>query len=133
MKKPGIAVDGVIIRDESILLIKRKNQPFKGMWALPGGFVEYGETVEEAILREVKEETGMDAKIKRLLGVYSRPDRDPRGHVISIVFLLDAEGKLIAGDDAGDARFFRIDNLPPLAFDHAEIIRDAIQTFNKKS
>jgi len=133
MKKPGIAVDGVIIRDKSILLIKRKNQPFKGMWALPGGFVEYGETVEEAILREVKEETGMDAKIRRLLGVYSRPDRDPRGHVISIVFLLDAEGKLIAGDDAGDVRFFRIDNLPSLAFDHGEIIRDAIQTFNKKS
>jgi len=129
--KPSIAVDGVLIKEDKILLIRRKNEPFKGKWALPGGFVEYGETVEEAVLREFEEEVGLKARIKKLLGVYSKPDRDPRGHVISIVFLLDAEGEAKAGDDAADARFFPLDNLPPLAFDHEEIIRDAIHAMKR--
>jgi len=129
--KPSVAVDGVLIKGDKILLIKRKNEPFKGRWALPGGFVEYGETVEEAVLREFEEEVGLRARIKKLLGVYSKPDRDPRGHVISIVFLLDAEGDAKAGDDAADARFFPLDNLPPLAFDHDEIIKDAIQAMKR--
>ncbi|MCD6448613.1 MAG: NUDIX hydrolase [Thermoplasmata archaeon] len=129
--KPSIAVDGVLIKGDKILLIRRKNEPFKGKWALPGGFVEYGETVEEAVLREFEEEVGLKARIKKLLGVYSKPDRDPRGHVISIVFLLDAEGEAKAGDDAADARFFPLDNLPPLAFDHEEIIRDAIHAMKR--
>jgi len=129
--KPSIAVDGVLIKGDKILLIRRKNEPFKGRWALPGGFVEYGETVEEAVLREFEEEVGLKARIKKLLGVYSKPDRDPRGHVISIVFLLDAEGEAKAGDDAADARFFPLDNLPPLAFDHEEIIRDAIHAMKR--
>ncbi|HHF56182.1 MAG TPA: NUDIX hydrolase [Thermoplasmatales archaeon] len=129
--KPSVAVDGVLIKGDKILLIKRKNEPFKGRWALPGGFVEYGETVEEAVLREFEEEVGLRARIKKLLGVYSKPDRDPRGQVISIVFLLDAEGDAKAGDDAADARFFPLDNLPPLAFDHDEIIKDAIQAMKR--
>jgi len=129
--KPSVAVDGVLIKGDKILLIKRKNEPFKGRWALPGGFVEYGETVEEAVLREFEEEVGLRARIKKLLGVYSKPDRDPRGQVISIVFLLDAEGDAKAGDDAADARFFPLDNLPPLAFDHDEIIKDAIQAVKR--
>jgi len=129
--KPSVAVDGVLIKGDKILLIKRKNEPFKGRWALPGGFVEYGETVEEAVLREFEEEVGLKARIKKLLGVYSKPDRDPRGQVISIVFLLDAEGDAKAGDDAADARFFPLDNLPPLAFDHDEIIKDAIQAMKR--
>ena len=128
--KPSIAVDGILIKNGKILLIKRKNEPFKGKWALPGGFVEYGERVEDAILREFEEEVGLKAKIRKLLGVYSKPDRDPRGHVISIVFLLDAEGEAKAGDDASDAKFFDLNALPPLAFDHAEIIRDAIDAMN---
>ena len=132
MKKPSVTVDGVIIKNGKVLLIKRKNEPFKGRWALPGGFVEYGETVEEAVLREVKEETGMDAKIKKLVGVYSSPDRDPRGHTISIVFLMEAKGETIAGDDATEARFFDLKKLPPLAFDHAKIIEDAVKTFNNE-
>lgn len=127
MKKPSIAVDGILIKNNKILLIKRKNEPFKGKWALPGGFVEYGERVEEAVLREFEEEVGIKAKIKRLLGVYSDPNRDPRGHVISIVFLLEGEGSPRAGDDAKDAKFFDLDDLPPLAFDHDKIIRDAIK------
>ncbi len=129
--KPSVAVDGVLIKGDKILLIRRRNEPFKGKWALPGGFVEYGETVEEAVLREFEEEVGLKAKIKKLLGVYSKPDRDPRGHVISIVFLLDAEGEAKAGDDAADARFFPLDNLPPLAFDHDKIIRDAIDAMKR--
>jgi len=130
MKKPGIAVDGVLIKDNKILLIKRKNEPFKGKWALPGGFVEYGEKVEEAVLREFEEEVGIKARIKKLLGVYSDPARDPRGHIISIVFLLEAEGEPKAGDDAADAKFFSLDKLPPLAFDHEKIIRDAVRAMN---
>ncbi|MCD6573183.1 MAG: NUDIX hydrolase [Thermoplasmata archaeon] len=132
MKKPSITVDGVIIKNGKILLVKRKNEPFKGKWALPGGFVEYGETVEKAVLREVKEETGMDAKIKKLVGVYSDPARDPRGHTISIVFLLEGEGDAIAGDDAIEAKFFDLNELPPLAFDHEKIIKDAIQTYKNE-
>ena len=134
MKKPSVTVDGVIIKDGKVLLIKRKNEPFKGRWALPGGFVEYGETVEQAVLREVKEETGIDAEIKKLVGVYSDPRRDPRGHTISIAFLLAARGAATAaaGDDAIDAKFFDLDNLPLLAFDHDKIIKDAIQRFNNK-
>ena len=125
--KPSIAVDGVLIKNGKILLIKRKNEPFKGKWALPGGFVEYGEKVEDAVLREFQEEVGIKAKIKKLLGVYSDPKRDPRGHVISVVFLLEAEGEPKAGDDAADAKFFSLDELPPLAFDHEKIIKDAIR------
>ena len=132
MKKPSITVDGVIIKNGKILLVKRRNEPFKGRWALPGGFVEYGETVEKAVLREVKEETGMDAKIKKLVGVYSDPARDPRGHTISIVFLLEGEGDAIAGDDAIEAKFFDLNELPPLAFDHEKIIKDAIQTYKNE-
>ncbi len=125
--KPGIAVDGVLIKNKKILLIKRKNEPFKDKWALPGGFVEYGEKVEDAIVREFKEETGMSVRIKKLCGVYSDPGRDPRGHVISIVFLLESDDEPRAGDDAIDARFFDLDNLPDLAFDHRKIIEEAIK------
>ena len=128
--KPSVTVDGVLIRDGKILLIRRKNEPFKDKWALPGGFVEYGERVEEAVIREFEEETGMKARIKKLLGVYSAPDRDPRGHTISIVFLLDAEGEIKAGDDASEAKFFDLDNLPPLAFDHEKIVEDAVRDKN---
>ena len=128
MKKPSIAVDGIITKDGKILLIKRKNEPFKGKWALPGGFVEYGERVEEAVLREIKEETGLNAKIKKLLGVYSDPNRDPRGHTISIVFILEAEGEAKGGDDAEEAKFFDLKKLPSLAFDHKKIVDDFTKT-----
>lgn len=131
--KPSITVDGVLMRDKKILLIKRKNEPFKGKWALPGGFVEYGEKVEDAVIREFREEVGIEAKIKKLLGVYSDPSRDPRGHTISIVFILDAKGTPKAGDDAIDAKFFDIDKLPPLAFDHDKIIEDAVREIKKHS
>ena len=127
-RSPKITVDGVVFTDNEILLIQRKNPPFQGRWALPGGFVEYGETTENAVLREVKEETGLDTAIISLLGVYSDPQRDPRGHTISIVYLLKTiKGEPIGGDDALKAAFHSIESLPTLSFDHEIIIKDAIR------
>jgi len=131
-RNPKLTVDGVVIRNGKILLIRRKNEPFKGRWALPGGFVEYGETVEEAVMREVAEETGLATEIDGIAGVYSDPGRDPRGHTISIAYLLspkdDSEPE--GGDDAAEAKFFDVNELPPLAFDHDRIIKDALHTMN---
>jgi 8-oxo-dGTP diphosphatase len=127
-KSQKLTVDGVILKGKKILLIKRKNQPFKDKWALPGGFIEYGEKTEDAVLREIFEETGLETKIKELVGVYSDPNRDPRGHTISIVYILDEiGGKLISGDDASDAKYYNIDDLPDLSFDHDVIIKDVLR------
>jgi len=127
-KNPKLTVDNVIINDSKILLVKRKNDPFKGKWSLPGGFVEYGETVENAVIRETKEETNLSVKVKELLGVYSSPNRDPRGHTITIAFISGiVSGEAKGGDDADDAKFFELKKLPELSFDHNEIIEDAIR------
>ena len=124
-KSPKLTTDGAIVTDGKILLIKRKNEPYKGKWALPGGFVEYGEKVEDAVIREVLEETGLKTKIREIVGVYSDPGRDPRGHTVSIIYLLDIlEGELKGGDDAEEAKFFDINNLPDLCFDHNIILVD---------
>ncbi|MEM3023707.1 MAG: NUDIX hydrolase [Candidatus Parvarchaeum sp.] len=133
-KSPSLAVDGVIIKDNQILLIKRKNDPYKDKWAMPGGFVEYGERTEDAVLREVKEETGLEAKISQLVGVYSDPKRDPRKHVVSITYLLkDISGTERGGDDAKEAKWWNVNKLPELAFDHQYIINDALKIYyNKK-
>jgi 8-oxo-dGTP diphosphatase len=129
-KLPGITSDGILLKDNQILLIKRKIEPFKGKWALPGGFVEYGEKTEDTVIREVLEETGLKTKIRELAGVYSDPKRDPRGHTITIVYLLESRnGKLKAGDDASNAKFFKINRLPDLSFDHDVIINEAIKRF----
>jgi 8-oxo-dGTP diphosphatase len=118
-------VDGIVVRHGKILLIKRGREPFKGMYALPGGFVEYGESVEDAVARELLEETGLKTRIVRMLGIYSKPGRDPRGHVASVVFVLETEkGSAIAGDDASAIEWFPLSNLPEkMAFDHAEIVQ----------
>ncbi len=124
-RKPSLTVDGILVEGEKILLIVRKNDPFRGRYALPGGFVDYGETVEEAMVREMKEETGLDCVVESLLGVYSDPDRDPRGHTVSTVFTLKRiGGELAASTDALEAGFFTLGNLPKLAFDHVKIVRD---------
>jgi 8-oxo-dGTP diphosphatase len=124
-KNPRITVDGILIEYDKILLIKRRNDPFKEMWALPGGFVDYGETTEHAIKREFYEETGLFCDIIELVGVYSDPQRDPRGHTISIIYeLVKKAGHLQSGDDAMDCQFFPINNLPEIAFDHQKIITD---------
>ncbi|MFZ0926423.1 MAG: NUDIX hydrolase [Halobacteriota archaeon] len=126
-RNPALTVDAVIVKNKKILLIKRKREPYRGQYALPGGFVEYGETVEAAVRREVLEETGLVAKIKSLVGVYSDPDRDPRGHVVSIAFAADiVGGTRAAGSDASEAMLWDIADLPPLAFDHAQIISDSL-------
>ncbi|AGB05253.1 ADP-ribose pyrophosphatase [Aciduliprofundum sp. MAR08-339] len=124
-KKPSLTVDGILVEDEKILLIKRGRGPFKGMYALPGGFVEYGEKTEDAIVREFKEETGLDVRISSLVGVYSDPNRDPRDHTVTIVYELQKiGGSLHGGDDAAQAALFPLNSLPPLAFDHEKIIQD---------
>ena len=131
-KFPRLTVDAIILRKDSIILIKRKNPPFKDMWALPGGFVEYGETVEEAIIRETKEETGLDVEILNLFNVYSNPDRDPRCHTVSIVFSCRVTGgSLNASSDSADVREFKLTELPELAFDHADIVGDFLTTMRK--
>lgn len=131
-KTPYLAVDGVVRlwegeRFKGIVLVERRNEPLG--YALPGGFVEVGETVEKAVLREVKEETGLDAQIVKLLGVYSEPNRDPRFHVVSVVFVLDAYGEPKGGDDAKKAVVFPIEDLPfdKIVFDHAKILKDFLR------
>ena len=125
--KHYVTVDAVIVVNDQIVLIQRQNEPFKGMWALPGGFVDENECVIDACKREAKEETNLSIIPSTIVGVYSEPNRDPRGHIISIAFtcLLWNDGyELKAGDDAKNVRWFQLKQLPPLAFDHAKIIKD---------
>jgi ADP-ribose pyrophosphatase YjhB (NUDIX family) len=128
-KQPALTVDVIIEMPatneerDAIVLIKRKNPPYG--WALPGGFVDYGETVEAAAIREAKEETSIDVELLKLLGVYSDPRRDPRGQTVSVVFIAKGRGGLRASDDAADAALFTKSSLPAgLAFDHDKILRD---------
>jgi 8-oxo-dGTP diphosphatase len=120
---PPIAVDVIIEIEGHIVLIERKNFPHG--WAIPGGFVDVGETVEAAAVREMREETGLAVVLLELLGVYSKPDRDPRGHTVSLVYVGHAQGVPRADDDAQAAGLFSADSPPsPLAFDHAQILAD---------
>jgi 8-oxo-dGTP diphosphatase len=126
-KNPALTVDGIVETEQGIVLIKRKNDPFKDCWALPGGFVDYGENVENALIREMKEEISIDVNIKALLGVWSEPDRDPRGHTVSIVYIAKFNGDIKKIKAADDAKDIKITNNPlefELAFDHARIIGD---------
>ena len=127
---PLLAVDALIIYDRKLVLIKRKNQPFKDQFALPGGFVEVGETVEHAVVREAKEETGLDIELIKLLGVYSDPSRDPRGHAVSICYLAKGDGNLKAASDAKGIGLFGLNEIPKLAFDHNKIVENAKSDIN---
>ncbi|MGA7922395.1 MAG: NUDIX hydrolase, partial [Thermoplasmata archaeon] len=123
---PSLAVDAVWFRDGRILLVRRGRPPFRGHWALPGGFVEYRETVESAVVREVKEETGLAVRPVRILGVYSGPDRDPRHPTTSVVFqVLGRRGTPRGGDDAAEAAWIPLAQARNLAFDHDVIVRNA--------
>lgn len=138
-KKPSITVDIVIFsdfeKDKKFVLIKRKNDPFKNQWAIPGGFVEYGETVENAAIREAKEETGIDIELKELFDVYSGPNRDSRGHTITIVYLATGNIKdKKAGSDAQDIRICSFKDLSKMriAFDHEIILTDIFKKVFKQ-
>ncbi len=132
-KHPLLTVDAVITTfDGKIIFIRRKNPPYKGAWAFPGGFVEYGETVEDAVIREVNEETGAIIEIQELLGVYSDPERDPRGHMITVCFLANMNGgELMADTDAAEVSCFTADEaiMMDLAFDHHKILEDALKKY----
>ena len=122
-KNPAPTVDIIIELPGGIVLINRKNPPHG--WALPGGFVDYGESLEEAAVREAREETSLDIKLIRQMHTYSDPKRDPRRHTITTVYIATASGTPRAADDAADLGVFDKDNLPsPLCFDHAEILDD---------
>jgi ADP-ribose pyrophosphatase YjhB (NUDIX family) len=122
-RNPVPTVDIIIEIGNKIVLIERKHEPFG--WAIPGGFVDYGECLEDAARREAKEETSLDVRLKSLLGVYSSPKRDPRRHTVSAVYVATAKGKPEAADDAKNLDLFALNALPPvMAFDHAEILND---------
>jgi len=122
-RNPFPTVDIIIEVDDGIVLVKRKNKPFG--WALPGGFVEYGESVEECAIREAKEETSLDVELVEQFHVYSDPKRDPRFHTISTVFIARAKGHPVGRDDAKEARVFTEHSLPDeIVFDHRKILED---------
>jgi len=124
---PLLAADALIelidIPDRPIVLIERKNPPYG--WAIPGGFVDVGETVETTAVREAHEEVSLRVTLVALLGIYSRPRRDPRGHTVTVVYVAQARGKPVAADDAKAVGVFHLDDLPsPLAFDHTMVLDD---------
>ncbi|MBC8487766.1 MAG: NUDIX hydrolase [Bacteroidetes bacterium] len=132
--RPMLTVDAVVFRQNGnnpeVLLIRRKHYPFEGKWALPGGFVDMDETLEEAVVRELKEETGLKNVDLKQLHAFSTIDRDPRGRTISVIFFgfVDMENStVIAGDDARDARWFDANEFPHLAFDHNKVVEMALR------
>lgn len=134
--RPAVTTDCVVFTQEEepkVLLIQRGNEPYTGCWAFPGGFMNMEETAEECAVRELKEETGLTVKQIQQIGAYSKVDRDPRGRTISIAYLaiVDAPIAVSGMDDAAKAAWFPLSSLPDLAFDHKDIMTDAIALFNK--
>ena len=129
-KIPSVTTDIFIFDDDfNFILIKRKNNPYKDCWALPGGFVEYGESVENAAIREAKEETNIDVELKELVNVYSEPSRDPRGHTITIAYIAKGDiNNRKADSDAKEIDVFSLEKLNEIdiAFDHEKIIKDCL-------
>lgn len=120
--QPALAVDAVVIRGSEVLLIQRGREPWKGMLAFPGGFVDKGEDPEIAVIRELKEECGIDGEVVRILCARGNPERDPRGHIVSLAYLISADGSPIAGDDAASAAWYQISELTEMAGDHMSIL-----------
>ena len=124
-RNPVPTVDIIIEVQGGIVLIERKNEPLG--WALPGGFADYGESFEQAAIREAKEETGLDIQLLEQLHTYSNPGRDPRMHTAPTVFIARATGTPVAGDDAGRVKVFSTDRIPLLVFDHNVIVDDYLK------
>jgi len=134
-KNPIPTVDIIIEKDDKVVLIRRKNEPFKGRLAIPGGFVNEGELIEDRAIIEAKEETSLDIELKEILGVYSIPDRDPRGHLMTTVFIAKLiSGRVKGGDDAAEASWFKLTDeiLNEVSFDHKKILTDYLKWKGKK-
>ena len=132
--RPAVTADCVVItrdKEPKVLLIQRGFEPFKGSWAFPGGFMNMDETTEQCAIRELEEETGLQVTDVHQIGAYSKVDRDPRGRTITVAYLVivDAPLPVIGQDDAARAEWWRLSDLPRLAFDHEEIMRDAGKLF----
>ena len=132
--RPSVTADCVVITKEEtpqVLLIQRGFEPFKGCWAIPGGFMNMDETTEQCAIRELEEETGLKISDVRQIGAFSKVDRDPRGRTITVAYLaiVDAPLEVKGLDDAAKAQWFPLSTLPPLAFDHADILREAIALY----
>ena len=130
----AVTADCVVMTTETtphVLLIERGFEPFRGRWAFPGGFMNMDETAEQCAIRELKEETGLEVNELHQIGAYSKVDRDPRGRTITVAYLatIDAPAEVRGQDDAAKAEWFPIDKLPPLAFDHEDIMKDALSLF----
>ncbi|MEM2636783.1 MAG: NUDIX hydrolase [Candidatus Korarchaeota archaeon] len=135
MRMARLASDILIFfeKERKVVLIKRLNPPYEGMWALPGGLVEENETFEEAATREAKEETNLDVELIDIVGVYSKPGRDPRADTVSACFYAKPIGGVLKAEtDAKEVALFSIDNLPTLAFDHRDMIKDFRRKFLTK-
>ena len=134
--RPAVTADCIVITKETepkVLLIQRGNEPYKGCWAFPGGFMDMDETTEQCAIREQEEETGLVVSHVQQIGAYSKVDRDPRGRTITIAYLalIDSPVPIKGQDDAASAQWFPLSTLPPLAFDHAEIMRDAVERLSE--
>jgi len=132
--RPAVTADCVVITKEAepkVLLIERGEDPYKGSWAFPGGFLNMDETTEQCAIRELEEETGMKIQELQQIGAYSKVDRDPRGRTITVAYLavIDFPCEVTGQDDAAKAQWFPLGELPKLAFDHDEIMQDAIRLF----
>ena len=135
--RPAVTADCVIITKETepkVLLIQRGIDPYKGCWAFPGGFMNMDETTEECAIRELEEETGLKLSTIHQIGAYSKVDRDPRGRTITVAYLaiIDAPVEVAGQDDAAKAEWFPLSDLPHLAFDHYDIMQDAIALYKTK-
>ena len=134
--RPAVTADCIVITKETepkVLLIQRGNEPYKGCWAFPGGFMDMDETTEQCAIREQEEETGLVVSHVQQIGAYSKVDRDPRGRTITVAYLalIDSPVPIKGQDDAASAQWFPLSTLPPLAFDHAEIMRDAVKLLSE--
>jgi 8-oxo-dGTP diphosphatase len=132
--RPAVTADCIVITREAepkVLLIQRGDEPFKGGWAFPGGFMNMDETTEQCAIRELEEETGLRVSKVQQIGAYSKVDRDPRDRTVTVAYLVmvDHPVAVTGQDDAAKAQWFPINNLPPLAFDHEDIMRNAMKKY----